>query len=53
MEVVGCWVRDMYDHKTIDKILYFEVKLFESLFMKIKTGKKDFKIIENIYRPPG
>jgi len=50
---VGCWVRDIYEHETIDKISYFEDKLFESLFIKIKTGKKNFKIIGNIYRPPG
>ena len=50
---VGCWVRDIYEHETIDKISYFEDKLFESLCIKIKTGKKDFKIIGNIYRPPG
>ena len=50
---VGCWVRDIYEHETIDQISYFEDKLFESLFIKIKTGKKDFKIIGNIYRPPG
>ena len=48
---VGCWVRDIYETK--DKISYFADKLFESLFIKKKTGKKDFKKIGNIYRPPG
>ena len=50
---VGCWVRDIYESETIDKISYFEDKIFESLFLKIKTGKNEFKIVGNIYRPPG
>ena len=31
----------------------FNEKVFESLFIKINTSKNRFKIIGNIYRPPG
>ena len=50
---VGCWVRDIYEYETLEKLSFFEDKFFESLFLKVITGKSKFKIIGNIYRPPG
>ena len=39
---VGCWVRNIYEHEILENLSYFEDKFFESLFIKVKTGKKRF-----------
>lgn len=50
---IGFWVREGYEYEILNDISIFEEKIFESLFIRVKTGRKDFKIIGNIYRPPG
>lgn len=50
---VGLWISDKHEFEILKDISIFEEKIFESVFVKVKTGKKDFKIIGNVYRPPG
>ena len=41
------------EYDILEHLSYFEEKNFESLFVKIKIERKQFKIIGNIYRSPG
>ena len=50
---VGIWVDDSYESEVLHNLSIFEDKFFESVFIKIKKGKNKFKIIGNIYKPPG
>ena len=50
---VGFYINDEFDFEVLDSISIFEDKVFESIFVKIKTDKNKFKIVGNIYRPPG
>lgn len=48
---VGVWVDDGLDYEILDNLSVFEPNFFESLFLKINTGRNKFFIIGNIYRP--
>ena len=50
---VGIWVDDSYESEVLDNLSIFKDKFFESVLIKIKIGKNKFKIIGNIYKPPG
>lgn len=47
---IGFFIDKNYSFEIIENISIFEPRVFESLFIKVKVGKK-FKIIGNIYRP--
>ena len=48
---VGLWVDSNYEFEPIKKLSIFEPHVFESQFIKLKTGKNKFSIVGNIYRP--
>jgi hypothetical protein len=50
---VGFYVKKDTEFDILENLSFFEEKVFESLFIKIKTGRNKFKIIGNIYRSPG
>ena len=50
---IALWVRDIFEVELLENISVFEEKNFESIFVKVYTSKKEFKIIGNIYRAPG
>ena len=50
---IGIWIKNEYSIEIIESLSIFNEKVFESLFIKINTSKNRFKIIGNIYRPPG
>ena len=50
---VGFWVNEHLPVTPLPDITVFEEKNFESIFIRVNTGKNEFKIIVNIYRAPG
>ena len=50
---VGFWVDENLPFTLLPDISVFEEKIFESIFIRVNTGKNEFKIIGNIYRAPG
>ena len=50
---VGFWVNEHFPFTSLPEISIFEEKIFESIFIRVNTGKNEFKIIGNIYRAPG
>jgi len=50
---VGFYIKNDIEYEILEHLSYFEEKNFESLFVKIKIDRKQFKIIGNIYRSPG
>jgi len=50
---VGFWVDEHLPFTLLPDISVFEEKIFESIFIRVNTGKNEFKIIGNIYRAPG
>ena len=49
---IGIWVDTNEDFQVIDKFSIFQEGLLESCFIKL-INKNGFKIVGNIYRPPG
>lgn len=49
---VAFYVRDGLEFEILETLSTFEEKTFESLFIKIKLSKNEFKIIGNLYRSP-
>ena len=50
---VGFYVKSEFEFEILDNISFFEEKVFESIFLKVRTEKNKFKIIGNLYRSPG
>ena len=50
---VGVWISNEYKYEQLDNISIFQEGIFESIFIKIFTNKEKYKIVGNIYRPPG
>ena len=50
---VGFWIKDNLSYKHLTDISIFEEKNFESIFIQLYTDRNKFKIIGNVYRPPG
>lgn len=48
---VGIWVDNNLEYEVLEELSVFEPHFFESLFVKIKTGRNKFTIIGNVYRP--
>ena len=46
------WVHEQFDVEVLEDLSYFKEKVFESLFIKVKTSKNSFKIVGNVYRAP-
>ena len=50
---VGFYISSKFDYEIIEDLSFFEERVFESIFIKLKLEKDKFKIIGNIYRAPG
>ena len=50
---IAIWVDDQLEFEVLTDLSFFEEHFFESWFIKIHVEKNKFKIICNIYRPPG
>ena len=48
---MGIFVDANFEFETLEKYSIFCPRVFESIFVKIKTDKNKFYIVGNIYRP--
>ena len=48
---VGLWVENSFSFEPVECISIFIPRVFESQFIKVKTGKNKYILVGNIYRP--
>ena len=48
---MGLWVENSFYFEPAESISIFIPRVFESQFIKIKTGKNKYILVGNIYRP--
>ena len=50
---IGLWISLDYKYEELENFSIFKEGIFESLFVKIYSNKDKYRIVGNIYRPPG